>query len=365
MQEVIDTYVDPLNPFTGQPIYHVIGDPVSVYTPETDYGAGLTQGVTDLDNVIRPLLDADPDAKLVIVGYSMSDSIVTQEMINLANSGAPDVDGLKFVLAENLNNPNGGIFERFPGMFGVNVPATPSDTPYDTTIYTIQYSGASDFPQYPSNIYADLNAANGYLNLHPYLLTGWPAYFNPSELANAVAENTSAGYDGNTEYFIIPTQDLPLLDGMRLMPGAPSAFADLIQPNMRVLVDLGYDWTGNADVTTAADWTSPTIDVAAVDDYLVAGANQGMIAALVDLGILPQSDLPDLYPYLPDIAGLQAGLLTDDALAATYASESANALISALATSSSPLASELSAYLPGAATQLAEFFQSAVDFISF
>jgi hypothetical protein len=49
MQEVIGTYVDPTSPFTGQPTYNIVNSPVSVFTPETDYDSGLTQGVTDLD----------------------------------------------------------------------------------------------------------------------------------------------------------------------------------------------------------------------------------------------------------------------------------------------------------------------------
>ena len=363
MQEVIGTYVDPSPAyFSGQPVYNIVGAPVSVYTPETDYSSGLTQGVTDLDGAISQQLDAGNN-DVVVFGYSMSNSIATQEMINLEAAGAPDTDGLKFVLAEDLNNPDGGIFERFPGIFGVNLPATPADSPYTTDVYTIEYSGASDFPQYDSNLLADLNAADGYIDLHPYLLTGWPAYFTPSELAGAVAENQSLA-DVNTDYFIIPTQDLPLLDGLRDGPGAASAYADLIQPDMRVLVDLGYNWTGDADVTTPADSISPTVDTTAVDAYLAAGADQGMIAALVDMGILPQADLSDLYPYVPDVAGLEAGALTSDATATADASASASALATDLADSTNPLAAELSAYLPSAATELADFFQSSLSFLS-
>jgi hypothetical protein len=368
MQEVIDTYVDPTSPFSGQPTFNIVGSPVSVFTPETDYNSGLTQGVTDLNQAITQQLNEGND-NLVIVGYSMSTSVETQELINLASAagGAPDTSGLKFVLAENLNSPDGGIFTRLPGIGGVTLPATPADTPYTTDIYSIEYSGASDFPQYANNIYADLNAVDGYINLHPYLLTGWPAYFNPDELAGAVAQPTSSA-DVATSYFLIPTQDLPLLDGLRDAPGAPSAFADLIQPDMRVLVDLGYNWTGDANVVTPAVWTSPNIDTTAVDSYLAAGADQGMIASLVDMGILPQSDLAglsDLYPYVPDVSDLQTGALTNDAMAALDATASLNALTADLASSSSPFASELSAYLPGMATELADFFQSAAGLLSF
>ncbi|MCV7331449.1 PE-PPE domain-containing protein [Mycobacterium cookii] len=365
MQEVVNTYVDPTPPYAqGEPAYNIVGNPVSVYTPETDYGSGLTQGVTDLNNQLTPLLTANPDANLVIAGYSMSDSDITQEMINLAAAGVKDPN-LKFVLAENLNNPDGGIFTRFPGMFGVNLPATPADTPYDTTIYTIEYSGASDFPQYYGNLFADANAADGYLDLHPYLLTGWPAYFDPSTVANAVAENTSAGYDGSTDYYLIPTQDLPILDGLHGVNGT-SAYADLIQPDMRVLVDLGYNWTGGADVSTPATLSNPDIDFTAVDSYLNAGADQGMINYLVDLGILPQSDLAGLagmYPYVPDISALEAGALTagttiSDASAASDAATSLALLTTDLSESTNPIAVEFGSYFPMMATDMAGFFQT-------
>lgn len=361
MQEVIGTYVDPSpaypSDFLGQPTYN-IANPVSVYTPETDYQSGLTQGVTGLDTAINTQLATNPDADVVVFGYSMSTAIATQEMINLAAEGNPDTDGLKFVLAENLNTPDGGFFTRYPDLY--SLPATPADTPYTTDIYSIEYSGASDYPQYPANLIADLNAANGYVDLHPYLLTGWPAYFTPSELAGAVAENTSSA-DVNTAYYLIPTQDLPLLNDLRDGPGAASAYADLIQPDMRVLVDLGYNWTGNADVVTPAG-IAPAIDTTAVDAYLAAGADQGMIATLVDLGYLPQSDLSDLYPYVPDVAGLESGSLTSNALATADATASYNALVADLA--DAPNLGALAAYLPGAATDLADFFQNSLSFLS-
>jgi len=280
-------------------------------------------------------------------------------MINLQAAGVKDPN-LVFVLAEDLNNPDGGFFTRLPGFGGVTLPATPADTPYTTDIYSIEYSGASDFPQYDGNIYADLNAADGYLDLHPYLLPGWPAYFTPSELAGAVAENVSN--TGNTSYFLIPTQDLPILNGLRDAPGAPSAPADLIQPDMRVLVDLGYNWTGDANVVTPATMTDPTIDTPVVDAYLQAGADQGMIAALVDSGVLPQSDLTalaNLYPYVPDVADLQKGALTatSDTAAQTDATTSASLLTSDLASSTNPLAADLSSFAPGFATDLGDYFQ--------
>jgi diacyltrehalose acyltransferase len=164
----------------------------------------------------------------------------------------------------------------------------------------------------------------GYVYLHPFLLPGWPTSFDTSALADAVQEPVSSGYDGATEYFLIPTQDLPLLEPLRETPLLGPAMADLIQPDLRVLVDLGYDRADPSDVATPADLSSPDIDWTTVTQNLELGAQQGWIAAEVDLGLLPQSDLPDIYPYVPDVSGLisdpgMTGLVTDPSASAADA----------------------------------------------
>jgi hypothetical protein len=360
--QVMDTYIDPTTPFfKGQTVFPG-ATAVSQYTPETDYGQGLTQGVADLNQGITQYLGSGND--VVVFGYSESGAVATQEMINLAAEGAsaPNASDLSFVLLEDLNNPDGGFFTRFPDM---GLPATPGDTAYTTDIYSIEYSAASDFPQYYGNLMSDINAEDGYLELHPYLLADYPSTYMASELSGALKDANVSTAGLATSYYLIPTQDLPMLTGIQSLD--PS-YADMIQPDMRVLVDLGYDWTGNADVATAATLSNPAIDTTAVDAYLAAGADQGMIASLVDLGILPQSDLTgiaDLYPYVPDVAGLEAGALTNDTLATADATESANLLASDLASSTSPFATELSAFLPGAASDLAGFFEGSLAFLSF
>ena len=257
-----------------------------------------------------------------------------------------------FVLVEDLNNPNGGFLERFPSFATGSFPATPADTPYDTAIYTIEYSGSSDFPQYPTNLLADANAFAGFVDLHPFLLPNWPTGFTASELAGAVLEPTSAA--GNTDYYLIPTQNLPLLDGLRAIPIVGNPMADLMQPDMRVIIDLGYDRAGDADVVTPADWQMPDINWTTVTAELATGAQQGWTAAMVDMGQLPTQDLPDAYPYLPDIAGLESG----------------SAGGSAAVTGASALSSDVSTYLTtelnalfgsGAATELTSMLSS--DFL--
>jgi diacyltrehalose acyltransferase len=355
VNEVMSVFLNPAGAaFPGQPLFPDYS-PLVVSTPEGDYQQALTTGVGDLDQAITQQLGEHNN--VVVFGYSESSAIATQEMVNLDALPAneqPNPADLQFVLVEDLNNPNGGFLERFPFLATESFPATPADSPYQTDIYNIEYSGSSDVPQYPLNILADLNATAGYVDLHPFLLPGYPTTFNTSELAGAVLEPTSPGYSGATEYFMIPTQDLPLLDGLRDVPGVGPAMADLIQPDLRVIVDLGYNWTGYADVDTPADTAlSPSVDWTTVSAELAAGAQQGMTAAEVDLGMLPTADLPNAYPYLPDVAGLESGLLNTGISTSASSAETAGAL------DISGLPAALSTYLPGATSDLSALIGSS------
>jgi hypothetical protein len=304
-QDVYDLYINPTQaplPFPEQltfPDY----SPVALDLPALD---GLTdeqtidEATTELNTAITQTYAGD---KIVDLSYSESTIAATQEMIALdaeqGQAGVPSPDSLSFVMLGDLNNPNGGILERLSGLNpGIDYyTATPSDTPYPTEIYTIQYDGVADFPQYPTDIPADLNAVMGYTTAHLEYST-----LTPAELATAVVEPTSPGYDGVTEYFMIPTQDLPLLEPLRDMPGIGPALADLIQPDLRVLVDMGYG-DGYADVPTEASFSTPDYNYSAIDADMALGLQQGITAAEVDMGMLPTSDLPDAYPYLPYVPG--------------------------------------------------------------
>jgi hypothetical protein len=321
INEVASLFISGTPNFPGQPTFPGYNPIPQVTTEDNNYYQGLTQGVGQLDQGITQNL---ANGNVVVFGYSESSAVATQEMINLDALPAdqqPNPADLSFVIAEDLGNPNGGIAARFPF---AGLPATPADTPYDTDIYSIEYSGVADFPNYPSDPFALANAMAGYVYLHPFLLPGWPTSFDTSALANAVQEPVSLGYGGATEYFLIPTQDLPLLEPLRETPLLGPAMADLVQPDLRVLVDLGYDRADPSDVATPADLSSPDIDWTTVTQNLELGAQQGWIAAEADLGLLPQSDLPDIYPYVPDVSGLMSdpgmtGLVTDPSASAADA----------------------------------------------
>src|SRR5271163_4656762 len=87
-------------------------------------------------------------------------TIATNEINALMAMGSLFAPNLHFVLIGDPNNPNGGLLERFTGFYipALDVAfngATAPNSPYPTTIYTAQYDGIADAPQYPLHILSD------------------------------------------------------------------------------------------------------------------------------------------------------------------------------------------------------------------
>lgn len=308
-------YIDPTGGpvFPGQPVFpgytpNGLSTPAQFWpvTGLTDltFGKSVAIGVDNLDTAVRSTYAGD---NLVVFGYSQSATVATLEMRDLMASGYSPPTSLAFVLISDPNNPDGGILARFAGLYIpiLNVwfsGATPPDTPYPTAIYSIQYEGVANAPQFPLNPVADLNAIAGYAYLH-----GTYQALPSAELATAVQMPTSPGYTGVTDYFMIPTQNLPLLEPLRQVPYLGPFLAELMQPDLRVLIDLGYG-DGYANIPATAGLI-PLFNPITVGGDLLTGAEQGVVAALVQAGVLPASDLPNSYPYLPDpTSGLSTSL---------------------------------------------------------
>ena len=158
---------------------------------------------------------------------------------------------------------------------------TPGDL-YPTDIYTLEYDGFADFPQYPLNPLADLNAFAGMIYEHLTYLD-----LDPDQIQNAVPLDTMG--DTLTNYYMIPVDDLPLLEPLRLIPVVGNPLADLLQPDMKVLVDLGYGsitdgWSqGPANVLTPFELFPTDIDWHDVATALLNGVSQGIQDATADL----------------------------------------------------------------------------------
>lgn len=283
-----------------------IANPVPLYTPEQawpltpqlgnlTFGQSIAQGTQLLNQAISAQLVAGNAT--TAWGSSQSAVVITNELRSLMAQGSPGQGLLTFVLTGNPGTPNGGLWERFPGFY---VPvldvflngATPPDAPYAISIFNNEYSFFGDFPRYPLNLVSDANAVVG-------LFFGVHNYGPPTDLSNYQLLPTSPGYTGSTHYFMAPTPDLPLLEPLRHYGGLyGNALADLLQPDLRVVVDMGYGSGEYANLPTPAsllEFPNPTT----ILPDLVTGTVQGPTAALVDLGVLPRSMYPTTYPFVP------------------------------------------------------------------
>lgn len=247
---------------------------------DISFDTSVARGVLNLNNAVF----ATPGEKIV-VGYSQSANIATREKRNLADLRAqgatvPSAEELSFVLVANPNRPNGGILARFGGLYipilGVSFDGATPDDEYQTIDIAREYDLIADFPKYPLNLLADLNALFGYFYLHPNYGSSVINLNDPSTYQS----HTS----GNTTYYLVHSEHLPLLQPLRDI-GIPAPLIDLVEPTLKVLIDLAYDRTPeNMGVPTRAG-LMPRIDLDKLASDLSAAAKQGVRDALAGLGI--------------------------------------------------------------------------------
>lgn len=248
---------------------------------DISFDTSVARGVLALHNTIMNTV-----GHKIVLSYSQSANIATREKRNLEElrsqgyAGIPQWDELSFVFLANPNRPNGGILARFPGLYipilGVTFDGATIDDGYQTIDVARQYDLISDFPKYPLNLLADLNALMGYFLLHPNYRSDVIDLDDPSTYES----HTS----GNTTYYLVHTEHLPLLQPLRDI-GILTPVLDLIEPTLRVLIELGYDRTPeNMGVPTRAG-LMPHIDLGKLASDLHAAAREGVRNALAGLGI--------------------------------------------------------------------------------
>lgn len=236
------------------------------YTPiGVEYPAGLPVdgtvqiGLSDLRDAMAQLQATAPDAPYLIEGYSLSALVAVelkQQLAATAAAGDP-VPDVTLALLGSGNRPNGGIFERFEGLYvpvlGVDANgAEPTDLGIPTFDIAGQYDGGADFPQYPLNLVADLNAALGFIYVHGAYGDG--AVHGLNDVGGTAAPLTGPFTDhfvdgspetvmqqvGDTTFYLQPTAELPLLGPLRTL-GLPESLLDIVQPALRVIIEAGYD----------------------------------------------------------------------------------------------------------------------------
>jgi hypothetical protein len=260
----------------------------SLFTPEDVSPTSEVRGEQILDSAILQEFDSgnlSAQNPLVVFGYSQSASISTAVMRELAGQGVPSND-VHFVLIGNPDNPAGGsevvTSNLSPQDLMANV-ATPNDL-YPTDVYTHEYDGVADFPKYPINLLSDLNSALGFIYEHGTYLS-LPA----EQISDAIQLPTTAA-DTMVNYYIIPSESLPLLDPLRLIPVIGQPLYDLLEPDTKILVDLGYGSIDQGWAPGAADIVSPSglfptdLSFGDISSALANGLQQGVSAFVADLG---------------------------------------------------------------------------------
>lgn len=230
-----DTPADPPAP-SGYVEYNAGFWPFSHNTIfDLTWNKSVAQGVAHLEA-------KDPQGD-VVFGNSQGAVVISRY-----KAAHPEGTGNTFVLVENPSRPNGGILERFAGLY---IPvldislngATPDNG--DTTVDVArQYDGWADFPKYPLNILATVNAIMGMVYVHGQTQT---------ELTAADIEAAKAGgssyyqVHGDTTYYVIRTPLVPLL--MPLKGIVPDPILRAIDPVLRTVIEMGYD---------RSDYSKPT-----------------------------------------------------------------------------------------------------------
>jgi len=274
----------------------------------------VAQGVTILNNTLVGtgtgqhglLVPPFGTNNVAVLGYSQSAVIASLEMNNLAALPAslqPPSNELSFVLLGDPMNPNGGLLARFPG-FPAGQPlqapslgltfygATPQSTIYPTTIYTLQYDGYADFPRYPINFLSDLNAFLGTQTVHGTYPFIDPNNLPPGDqlikLPGSVGMPGSSGQATATTYYMITQPGLPLVEPLRAIPIIGNPLADLLQPDLTTIVNLGYGDPNFGYSTAPANVQTPFgifphYSQALIAQDLVTGAQQGAAAFVSDI----------------------------------------------------------------------------------
>lgn len=243
---------------------------VAVYTPEDFFPLGrltfeksLAEGLANLGSCVAAASDCvineDPavgsvapevgDAMLVF-GYSQSAVIASLLKRDLIENYTPGAAPVSFLLDANAMRPNGGILMRFDDwptipILGIPFPgATPTDSiddVYRTIDIARQYDGfGGDFPVRPLNLIATLNALLGYGMLH-------------GETVNVpLSQARYQGREGDTRYYLIETDIVPLLQPFELF--VPKPILKAIDAPLRVIIEDAYDRDIGPGVPTPASW---------------------------------------------------------------------------------------------------------------
>jgi hypothetical protein len=266
----------------------------SASQPDLGFGDSVNAGVAALQGDPTTALDGGDNVS--VLGYSQSATVASVWMNELIANNQANLDNLHVTLLGDPNSPIGGILDRFQFPDGVgsgsltpepqhvpfldiplNLATTPTDA-IDTDIYTGEYDGFADFPEDPSNLFADLNALIGIETVHGF-------YPDPTPGVNLDTGNIiDLGKIGDTNFFAIPAP-LPTLAFM--FDGGPAGqfFYDSFAPYATLFDDWGYGNPGDPGAGIEVNGVEP---IGAAGPWAVDAT--GQLVESVGSGFAPQMD---------------------------------------------------------------------------
>lgn len=331
-----------------------------VFTPEGAYPVtgikalpltiSAEQGQTILENTINYLQPGPEAGTMPITIFGYSQSAVISSLLQRSLDDAPpgylpglDRQGLRFVTVGQEMAPDGGWFARYPGL---DIPSmgefffgsTPRDS-FPTTNYTLMYDGFGDSPRYPGNFLSSLNAAMGILLVHINYAS--ESYFQKTYGVGFGAYDAVMGTEGpgvacnqgspsciklptsddaTQKYYLIKTPQLPLLAPVRAIPFIGKPLAALVEPVLKVIVDLGYGDRAhgfnsappqpNANEPTPFG-LFPQVSPIEVVQKLAAGVGQGLRDFVRELGAGGGGGGNMNLPTLKDLLGIATTIIKE------------------------------------------------------
>ena len=290
---------------------------MAIWTPEAfwptfgsqTFDASVRTGLGNLDLCVRgnactahlyPNGQGGPTDIYSVFAYSQSARIASLEKASLIKEYDPadpdTIHHVMFVMTGNPNRPHGGILQMFNGLHipilevtfdgasPTNGPAVDGEYLYPTADIARQYDGWTDFPLYPLNLLADVNALAGITYLHPDYFTG--------DAANPVAGQPYLyqGQVGDTNYYMLATKRLPILLPLAAI-GVPDPILTALDAPLRVLIEMAYNRDISPGVPTSAQMFRPGNPIADIVHLAVATLTG------LDDGISQAVGNPDVRPF--------------------------------------------------------------------
>jgi PE-PPE domain len=261
--------------------------------PDLGFGDSVNAGVVALNG---DPTDALANGPVSVLGYSQSATVATVWMNELIANNQANLDNLHVTLLGDPNSPIGGILDRFQfpdgvGQFSLDpvpqhvpfldIPLDLGTTPTTgiaTDIYMGEYDGFADFPEDPSNLFADLNALIGIETVHGF-------YPDPTPGVNLDTGNIiDLGKIGDTNFYAIPAP-LPTLAFMYDGGAAGHFFYDSFSPYATLMDDWGYGNPGDPGAGIPVDGVDP---IGVAGPWTVDAT--GQLVESVGSGFDPQMD---------------------------------------------------------------------------